>query len=202
MRKIVLTAITLLLFSRAVCQDQDSIPKIMFGFNLGLNYSNTQIKNVDPAGQSTNSIGYRMGVLMDWRFTNHLSLSPKAELSFNNSKVTVLKSPDEKNIYQVYPVLMELAIHANYKINNNRTIPYILFGPSCKVPLTGDKKVRYATERSDLALDFGVGLDRKLTYFNIAPELRYSFGLTNLSGINAVDRLYYHSIVLVLNFKG
>jgi hypothetical protein len=139
---------------------------------------------------------------MDWKLTDHLSFSPKSELSFNDSKIIVFTNPDDKEIFQVYPVILEFASHLTYKLCNHKTSPYILFGPTCKVPLSGDKKVQYATMRSDIALDFGIGIDKKLSYFNFAPELRYSLGLMNLRGMNAVGQLYFHTVTLVLNFKG
>lgn len=202
MRNIVLNATLLLLFSKGFCQNQDSISKLIFGFNFGLNYSNLQLKNTDPGIQYSNSAGFRMGILMDWKLTKHLSFSPKTEIAFNDSKVTILKNPDTKEIYEVYPFLIEFAPHITYKLINTKTAPYILVGPSYKVPLHGNNKIHYATMRSGIAFDFGIGLDKKLTYFNFAPELRYSLGLTNLSNINGIGRLYFHSVTLVLNFKG
>lgn len=188
--------------SKSFCQMQDSMSKIKWGFNLGFNYSILQIKNVDPVVQSSNSVGFRIGILMDWKLTNHLSFFPKSELSFNDSKVILLENQGDKEIYQVYPVILEVASHLTYKLYNNKTAPYILFGPTYKVPLTSDKNVQYVTRRSDIALDFGIGIDKELSYFNIAPELRYSLGLLNLSGINTVGQLHFHTVTLVLNFKG
>ena len=202
MRKIVLTTTLLLLFTKGFCQGQDSTAKIIFGFDVGLNYTNLQTKNVDPAFNSENSAGFRIGVLMDMRLTNHLSFSPKAELSFYDSKIIVDKDPDGKETYHVNPVLMEFAPHVTYKFCSHKTSPYILFGLSYKVPITGDKKIQYASMRSDIALDLGFGLDKKLQFFNIAPELRYSLSLTNLNSINNVGQLYFHNVTLVLIFKG
>jgi hypothetical protein len=202
MKKIVLNATMMLLVAKSFCQTQDSTSKIKWGFNLGFNYSNLQIRNIDPTIQYSNSVGFRLGIIMDWKLTNRLSFSPKTEMSFSDSKIILSQNPDDKKFYQVYPALLDFASHLTYKLFNRTTTPYILFGPTYKVPITGDKNIQYATNRSDIALDFGIGLDKKLRKINIAPELRYSLGLNNLSCINGVGRLYFHTVTLILNFKG
>jgi hypothetical protein len=201
MRKIVLCATALLFTTQGFCQINDSLTKFVFGFNLGLNYANTQLKTNNTALQHKNSAGFKMGLLLDWKLTDRLSFSPKAELSFNDSRITVLKNPDIEEVYELYPVTMEFASHFTYKVLGTKTAAYVLLGPSCRTPLK-NKKIKSATQRTDIAVDFGIGLDKKLTYFNIAPELRYSLGLMNLSAITEVEKIYFHNISLVLNFKG
>lgn len=202
MKKNVLITTMLMLLSKCFCQAQDSTSKIKWGFNVGLNYSNIQLKNVDPQIQSSDALGFRMGVLIDWKLTNHLSFSPKSELSFNGSKLMSANNSDSKIIHEVYPVVIEFASHFTYKLTSSQTAPYLLFGPSYKVPITSNKTVQYATKRSDVAFDFGIGIDRKLSTFMFSPELRYSFGLNNLLDKSSVGQLYFHTIMLVLNFKG
>lgn len=201
MRKIVLCATALLFSTQGFCHINDSITKFVFGFNFGLNYANTQVKTGNTSVHHTNSAGFRMGLLLDWKLTDRLSFSPKAELCFNNSRITVLKNPDIEEVYELYPVTMEFASHFTYKLLGTKTAAYVLLGSSCKAPLK-NKKVKLATQRTDIAVDFGIGFDKKLTYFNIAPELRYSLGLMNLSAIMEVEKIYFHNISLVLNFKG
>lgn len=203
MRKIVVNAMMMFLCANVYCQNQESKHNIKFGFNLGLNYSNIQVRNADPAVQYFNSEGFRLGILLDWKLTKHLSFSPKAETSINNPKVLVTSSSNERKFYQVFPTLFEFALHLTYKFSNNNTTPYLLFGPTYKLQNSfGRKKSDYAAWGSDIAIDLGFGLDKKLTFFNIAPEFRYSFGLINLSNIKEVGQLYFHNITLVLNFKG
>ena len=202
MRKIVLCATTLLLCSIGFGQTKDSTTKFVFGFNLGLNYSNTQVKSSDPSVNYTNGAGFRIGVLLDWKLSKHLSFSPKIELAFHSTKITVAKKTIGEEVYEIYPVVLDFAPHITYKLMDKKNAPYLLLGPSFKIPLNGSNGVKYATHRSSLALDFGFGLDKKLTYFNFAPELRYSIGLMNLSGINVVKQLYFHNVTLVMNFKG
>jgi hypothetical protein len=181
---------------------QDSIPKMIFGFNVGTNYSNIQIKDPDAGVKLNNRAGFSLGVLMDARLCKHLSFSPKAEIAFNNSNITITKDPDEKMVYLLYPASINCSFHFNYKFCNSKTAPYILIGQSCKIPLANDKKAKQATTQTCFSADIGIGLDKKLTYFNIAPELRYSYGLNNVKGLNGVGQLYYHQITLALVFKG
>jgi hypothetical protein len=102
----------------------------------------------------------------------------------------------------VYPVLMEFSAHTVIHFGKQRSRPYILIGPSYRQPLTENSKFLTVTERPDLAIDLGIGLNKKLTFFNLAPELRYSAGLTNLRKVDHDDELYFHNVTLVLIFKG
>jgi hypothetical protein len=94
MRKIVFYVAWLLPVSKKFCQTKNSIPKIIFGFNIGMNYANTQIKN-SSAGyiETINSPGFEIGVLMDWRIKNRLSLVTRSELAFNGSQISTLIAP-------------------------------------------------------------------------------------------------------------
>ena len=109
-------------------------------------------------------------------------------------------SPDEKQSYKLYNALIDLDAHFTYRFCNSKMSPYILCGPSCKIPLPG--KTAGVMQHTGYAIDLGVGLDKKLTYFNIAPELRYSYGLNNLNGIAGTGQLYLHQLTLALVFKG
>jgi hypothetical protein len=203
MRKFVFITIILLIFSTAYSQSPDTIPRIIFGFDLGINYSNAKIKNVNPGVSLRNSAGLRLGVLADCRLNDHLSCSPKGELAFNGSQVIINDTPDGKVVIDVYPATLDLALHELYKFGvNRRSRPYLLAGPGCRVPLAGNNKLAYATMRSDLAIDVGVGLEKRMQYFNISPEIRYSMGLTDLTLARQVGQLYFHTITCVLIFKG
>jgi hypothetical protein len=202
MRKIVMMSAMVLIFSHAYCQTSESNKKINWGFNLGLNYANMQVRDVAIGTQHKNAYGFRMGILMDMKLTKHLSFVPKSELSFSDAKIIENASSDNREVYQVYPHVLDFSSHFTYRFKDSETSHYFLFGPTFRLPVKSDEDVQYATLKSDIAIDFGIGLDKKLPYFKVAPEIRYSFGLTNLSGFNTIGKLNFHTMSLVMNLRG
>lgn len=207
MIKIVFVCLLLSLTAFSFGQTENSESKLKFGFNAAITYSNLQLTPVNSLYakdmEASNGPGIRMGILLDYKIAEHFSFSPKTEMSFNNGKVSLPLPGDERDIYNVLPAAIEVASHFNYKLNTGKLEPYFSFGPSFKIPITDENNsMRQISNRSDLALDFGVGLHKACSSFSFAPELRYSYGLMNLSTVNAISRLNFHSISLIFNFKG
>ena len=177
--------------------------RIKYGFNLGVNYSNLLGKEMLPSNASlSNNWGFRLGILADYRIYNFLSVSPKAEVSFNNSRLS-FSNTDGSTAYSVMPVSFELVTHFIFKKKNEKLSPYFFFGPNLKIPIS--KKLENSTTfptNADFAIDFGVGIDKSFTKFNFSPELRYSFGLLNVNKHPSIQSLSFHNISLVFNFLG
>lgn len=182
-------------------QRQDSTYKFILGFNFGLNYTNLQANDVAALVKISNSSGFRVGVLSDLKVTKHLAFSPRIELSYNNSKISVAEIPKNHEVLNIYPVLMDFCTPITYTLYNKRLFPYISFGPSYRVPLINNKKMNYATTKSGIAVDLGFGIEKQFSYFKLAPEIRYSYGLTNISEGKSINQLYFHTFTLVFNFK-
>lgn len=206
MKKVAFSALTLGFAISTFAQTEDN-SKLKFGFNMGLNYSRLQTqKSFLTNAESThtsNNLGGRMGIVVDYNMAKHFSFSPKAEMSFNGGEISIIKMGDQVKTYAVLPVTIELSPHFNYKAKAGKSTPYILLGPCFKIPLI-DKKAAtpQMTHSSDVAIDFGIGFDEILPSFNFAPELRYSYGLMNLSSVDAISKLHFHSISVLFHFKG
>lgn len=169
-----------------------------FGFDLGVNRSNLSFGSTQTDGdQITNGLGYRLGVVSNFQLTRRLSLAPKAELSFNASRL----SQEDVN-YSVNPTNLELIAHAKYKFRKGRFSPYIIAGPNFRVPVNNNIGDNIIPTREDVAIDVGIGLDVPLINFRVSPELRYSFGLKDINRDSGVSDLKYHNIALVLIFSG
>lgn len=202
MRTAVLTAAAIFAFLSGNAQGF-SKPKL--GINAGLNLANSQVQSLqrgDNKGVNVmNGMGFRLGLMADWRLVKGLSFSPKAELVFNDSKIAVTDSNSKVKEYEVYPVTFDFAGHFTYRLFDKGIAPYILLGPGYRIPLTDDKTL-YAAQDGTVFVDFGFGVEKQFRRFNIAPELRYSYGLNTDSDIPVVANLNYHSMVFVVNFKG
>jgi hypothetical protein len=102
----------------------------------------------------------------------------------------------------VYPVSLQFATHINIRISEKPSSMYFLIGPNFKLPLNRGQYLIYGTTKKDMAIDIGIGFDKLFKAVHICPELRYSYGLRNLSENNSTGNMHFHSICLVLNLKG
>lgn len=178
--------------------------RMKYGFNLGLNYSNLLAKEMLPGNASlSNDLGFRLGVLADYQISNFLSISPKAEISFNNSSVKFTNIDGTTTEYEVMPISLDFMAHLVFKKNYEKLSPYFFFGPNIKIPVSNkvDDPTTFSTN-SDFAIDFGIGLDKSFANFDFSPELRYSFGLLNVNQHPFIRALNFHAISLVLNLRG
>ncbi len=178
--------------------DKDRDRKLLaFGFSFGVNRSNLQFGAAQENGdQIVNGMGYRLGVVSELRLGKRLVISPKADLSFNAGQLN-----QSNTDYSVSASSLELMGHLKYRMMRSNFSPYILAGPNYRVPLANRNNNAVPTS-SDVAIDVGVGLDIPLIGFKMSPELRYSYGLTNITNSEAFSDLNHHNIALSLIFTG
>lgn len=205
MKKVSFAALLIIIsiFSYAQSDDSDAKKKVQFGFNLGVNYANLYSKKALPTNMEvSNGPSFRLGLLSSIKFNDVISLWTKGELAFNQSKV-LFSDLDNSTFYKVMPISLEFAPHLVFSKNNGNLNPFVFIGPSIKLPVEErmPSTSLYLTGK-DFAVDFGIGLNKVLPYFNFAPELRYSFGLLNISKHPAIETLNFHSISLIFNFIG
>lgn len=168
-----------------------------FGFSFGVNRSNLQFGAAQENGdQIVNGMGYRLGVVSELRLGKRIVVSPKADLSFNAGQLN-----QGNTDYAVSASSLELMGHLKYRMMRSNFSPYILVGPNYRIPLANRNDNSVPTS-SDVALDIGVGLDVPLIGFKMSPELRYSYGLSNITNSEAFSDLNHHNIALTLIFTG
>ena len=139
-------------------QTEISEKKSKYGIYLGLNYSNLMYGDLKPIESAiSNGLGFNLGILADYRITNWLSFSPKAELAFNSSSVDY--SSDK--IYDVMPVNVGLMGHFVVKKRNDKLNPYFFFGPQFRLAIPNKTEIssEFATN-NDLAIDLGIGVEK------------------------------------------
>jgi len=178
--------------------DKDRDRKIAtFGFSFGINRSNLQFGAGQENGdQIVNGMGYRLGVVSELRLGKRFVVSPKADLSFNAGQINQANTD-----YAVSASSLELMAHLKYRLMRSNFSPYILAGPNYRVPLANRNNEAVPTS-SDVAIDVGVGLDIPLIGFKMSPELRYSYGLTNITNSDEFSDINHHNIALSLIFTG
>ncbi|MDT8309206.1 MAG: outer membrane beta-barrel protein [Bacteroidales bacterium] len=182
----------------------DTKKKIQYGFNIGTNYALLRSGEALPEkAVIINGIGAKMGLFMDYSFSQHFLFSPKIEIGLYNSGVEFTNNDNTVTDYAVFPLVMETMAHMIYKVHAAGNTPYLLIGPVLKLPM--DNQATSTTDfinRPDLAMDVGIGLEIKMKYFTLAPEIRYSNGFYNVNNNPRLQSLYFHSLAIMMQFKG
>lgn len=177
--------------------------KIKTGISLGLNYSNIIVEEVDNLVlHSEDALGFRLGIQSEIPLKGLFYFWPKAELSFNGGKINI--GTDAEQTYKIMPINVEVAAHFSAKMKKSGFQPYCYAGPGYKIPIAKieDSSTTFYSTKNDLAIDFGIGMDRSLSRFDIAPELRYSFGLLDVNSNPLLKSVNHHNISLIIHFKG
>lgn len=178
--------------------------KLKFGFNFGANYSLLSTKKPLPNNTEIyNGFGTKLGLIMDYALGKSFFISPKIEMCFNNSGTITTNYDNTKTTYEVFKTSIELMTHLVYKFGARKTLPYIVLGPHFRLPLKKKHTSSSSTfqNNADIAIDLGLGIENKLKNFDMAPEIRYTFGLSNVNQNPTIKKLNYHNISLLLNFK-
>lgn len=196
MKRVILFTAAFLITGIASAQKSDK-KRFTTGFNLGVNHANVLLEDNSNGGSIQNGLGFRMGLISSFAFSERISFDPKAELSFNTSTFW-----DGTQEFAINPVDIELIAHLKVKTKKRGFSPYFIAGPNVKIPVGRNDAVTLPT-RQDVALDLGIGLDVPLgKKIRISPELRYSIGLVNLTETTSISGLKFHNISLILNFSG
>ena len=218
MKKATLIALSLLLLlpSVALCQIRKPQNKpyidlrpLHFGISVGLNLQDIEFENVGPqlmedgttrtvlCDADTWNPGFSVGVLADMRLSNHFSFRLAPAMHFGSKRLIfrdldVLDgrghpteaTQDMKNTYIALPLELKFAAE---RFNNYR--PYMLFGVSPMINLTGKDQEYVQLKRFDTHIELGMGCDFYLPFFKFIPELKFCYGLGDVLDKSHVDEL-------------
>lgn len=170
-----------------------------YGFFVGLHDQGMHFANngyIDPttsdqwvASTDRSNFGFSVGVLGEWKMTQHLSLRVLPSLHFGSKHVTLRnlhtqreESLDMKSCYVGVPVDLKLSAP---RFNNYR--PYVIAGVAPMVDLTTGKQSKLKAKPFNLMLEAGLGCDLYMPFFKLIPELKFCFGLSNVLQKNRPD---------------
>ena len=205
MKKIsLLTLLTLMSLSvfaqkqKLIAQSQYDYKKFHFGMALDFGYYNLVndlstnfLSNTDLLGIETDG-DFGMGVsfiLPDLRLGNKLNLRHILTVKTIQRNIKYTFNPMYEGpsvvVKKVESWFVESALHLKYRadrINNSRV--FVFLGPSFGVDMASEKDVEdeniFKLNRANFALEIGAGCDFYFEYFKLAPQIKYSYGLTNL----------------------
>ncbi len=126
--------------------------------------------------------GFSVGVLGEWRMTEHFSLRLVPTMHFGDKMVLfreqhsgLVEKQAVKSTYLAVPVELKCAAQ---RFNNYR--PYVVAGVAPSFDLTVKRQRALLVQRADVALEVGVGCDFYLPFFKLIPELKFCFGLADV----------------------
>jgi hypothetical protein len=199
--KIALTLILGLTFSVSQAQIESShnLPnyddKFMhYGFLLAINTTQFKVVHSDDFVKSdtiTNLYpqmkpGFTLGFVVNTRISEFVDFRIMPEVAFyERSMVFNIKGVDEDVSAVFNTAVVELPLLIKYKSRrrlNHRIymIGGVKFAFEVGKKKDSVKKEELLTKATDISLEYGIGWDRYLPLFKFAPEIRVSYGLTNL----------------------
>lgn len=161
------------------------------GFSLGFNAQDMILSHTGYVGSNgeawfaeipSYTVGFSVGIIGD-RYINqyfNLRLAPTLHLGERRFVFKEQSSGEEvstslKANYLTLPLLLKFSAP---RINNYR--PYILAGGYAAMDIGTKKDDVLFFKKMDYGLEFGVGCNFYLPLFKLCPELKFSFGLTDL----------------------
>ena len=204
MRKIVLASAFLIIGFCSFSQEKiKEDKKLRYGFNFGITISNLLYDEILPNSLSvSNDVGFSLGILANYKFNEIISVSPKTEISFNNSNIVYTNAFGDEIEYDFMPVNLNMIVHINFANNKSSFIhPHFFIGPNFRIPLsTKDDTISELPTSPDFAIDFGIGFNKALPHFNLIPELRYSYGLLDVNKSQDIESINFHSVTILFSF--
>ncbi len=202
--------------------------RVHYGFYLAvpltkfnLEHSQEYVNQLDASSPMTvntrTSPGFYTGLVLnvglaeylDFRFTPGVGFYGRTIEYANMSQDDGTRGTTDVTISST---MVELPVLLQYKSKRRTNYRmYFVGGVKPGIDLNSDKDNASGdglrTEKFDLALEYGVGLDIFYPYFKFAPELRFSHGLLNqhIRDNNvysrSIQRLTNHNVSLILFFE-
>ncbi len=209
--------------------DHDDKP-YYFGIVLGYNVSHYNI-TLDPtylqrdtimSVNSENAGRVHLGIMANWQVSDRWDIRfYPLNLIFSEKKFRYTqKYPnpgDDKltSTQNIEGIVMSFPLQVRLKsdrINNFRV--YTLAGVNYNFDLASKAGARNAetyikVKKSDFTAEGGIGFQFFFKYFILSPEIKFSYGLTNvhardpsLKYSNVIDKMYSRMILFSLHFEG
>lgn len=169
-----------------------------FGFTVGIHTQDLILSHtgtVQPNGEvwfaeiPSYTPGFSVGIIADRYLNEYLNIRTVPTLYFGEKqfKFREQTSGEEYNSvlktnYLSIPVYMKFS---SKRLNNIR--PYMLGGAYANIEIGSKKDQVIRLNTTDFGLEFGFGCNFYTPMFKLCPELRFSFGLTDLINKNRSD---------------
>lgn len=195
-----------------------------FGITLGFNSTRYRIDrdltliNNDSV-RSVNSFagpGFNLGIVANVKLGKHFDfrfLLPT--LSFADRKLQYQMTNNSIVEKRIESVFLEFPIHFRYKSKPYKDFRvFVVAGAKYSIDLASNSRARQTEDlvrinQSDLAIEFGVGFQVFFPYFILSPEVKFSYGLSNIHArksqlvySSVIDELFSRGFAISLHFEG
>lgn len=183
--------------------DYDVSKPLKFGFSLGLNMMDLDIRNsnkleTDEDGKTFQYFsevthinpGLNVNAICDLRLTENFHLRFLPGYSFGQRNVDFFRVDSDKSTLEttmnIESSFIEMPLGVKYQSQRfNNVRPYLLFGGNYRIDLAAYKRLKVEKgvlirlEKSDFYYEIGFGVDFFLTYFKFSAEIKWSSGIFN-----------------------
>jgi hypothetical protein len=188
--------------------DFDIERRLRFGFSLGLNFMDFQVRSsakqqVNFNDETTQFFvdnsriipGFNVNVVSDFRFYNTFHLRFMPGLSFGQRNISFYYPDDNlETTMRIESSFIEMPLSIKYTaVRKTNTRPYLIAGTNFRIDMASYKRlspedgIMLRLVNGDFYYEFGFGLDYFLTYFKFSTELKYSVGFFNAFARDYVD---------------
>jgi hypothetical protein len=164
-----------------------------------MNKSYIEVSDPSSAVQSIHeNWGWQFGLMADYKVLPFIHFTPKAELAFNSGEVNFKGVQSD---YVVMPKSINIVPMLRIELELGKRDPYVLVGANFKFPYD-NKNTSPSTfgVEYNQALEIGFGYQKRVLFYDFAPEIRYSYGLKNINQNPLLTGLYQHQLAIVFNF--
>lgn len=196
--------------------------KVYFGITMAYNMSNYKVVHSEDFVYNDSILevnsgrgpGFNLGIVTNLRLSEHFDVRFVPALVFADKKL-VFKQNDKEITKTTESIYTEFPLMIRFKSQPWKDIKvYVLAGMKYSLDLSSNAKARKAYDqikikRTDLAYEYGLGLQFFFPLFIFSPELKFSNGIfdvhkpdKNLIYSNMIDRLNIRTITLSFHFEG
>jgi hypothetical protein len=171
--------------------------RIHFGFSLGVNFMDYQIKQSQFSKDSSYYVGIKelkpginIHAISNLRLSENFDLRCLPGISFGNRQLYFLNrnntSMYSDSAYQMQSSYLELPFTFKYKSKREYNFrPFLVGGVNLRYDLAVKREYDYKEQLImikpfDIYTEFGGGVDFYLTYFKFAIEFKYCVGMTDI----------------------
>lgn len=195
-------------FSIMEHDDQNMSRKFHFGVALGYNKSDYKItldsnfivqKNILNV-QPVKGPGFNLGIVTDYHISRYFDLRLIPALSFGEKNIKYIQKdstlPVVKKIESVYLEFPLLLKYKSKPYKNSRM--YAIAGLKYSIDMQSNATARRAqnlikAKKDDYLFEYGIGIELHMPMAIVAPEIKISYGLTNV--LQNDDLLIYSSVL-------
>lgn len=185
-----------------------------FGISLGLNFSNYKI-TLDSNYLEQNEIleahpvtnpGFGLGILSSLHLSRSFELRFIPDLAFADRSIEYrMSTVDTIPVKRIESVYLDFPFDIKYRSRPYKDFRmYVMAGFKYSIDMQSNAQARLAENlikvyRNDFSVDYGIGCEFHLPLVILAPEIKISYGLTNV--LKPDDNLIFSRVIQGLRAK-